>query len=67
LPELIEAMHATESSPGFSTTTSASSSDHPQDKLVHYNSVINTALAHIAGLSETQPSASREVRTAAEP
>jgi alpha-glucosidase (family GH31 glycosyl hydrolase) len=68
LPELIDAMHATKSSPGFATTaTSESSSDHPQEKLVHYNSVINTALAHIAGLSETQPPASREVRTAAEP
>ncbi len=66
LPELIEAMHATESSPAFATT-SESSSDHPQNKLVHYNSVINTALAHIAGISETQPRASSEVRTAAEP
>jgi hypothetical protein len=60
-------MHATKSSPGFATATSGSSSDHPQEKLVHYNSVINTALAHIAGLSETQPPASREARTAAEP
>jgi hypothetical protein len=67
LPELIKAMHATESSPGFAATTSESTSDHPQNKLVHYNSVINTALAHIAGISEAQPRASREVRTASEP
>jgi alpha-glucosidase len=68
LPQLIEAMHATESSPAFAATAkSESSSDHPQNKLVHYNSVINTALAHIAGISDTQPRASREVRTAAEP
>jgi alpha-glucosidase len=66
LPELIEALHATESSPAFATTNE-SSSDHSQNKLVHYNSVINTALAHIASISETQPRASREVRTAAEP
>jgi alpha-glucosidase len=67
LPELIQALHATESSPAFATTTSESSSDHPQDKLIHYNSVINTALAHIAGISEKQPRASSEVTTAAEP
>jgi hypothetical protein len=67
LPELIEAMHAAESSPAFATTTSESSSDDPQNKLLHYNSVINTALAHIAGFNETQPRASSEVRTAAEP
>ena len=67
LPELIEAMHATESSPAFATTTSESSSDHTQNKLKYYNSVINAALAHIAGINETQPRASSEVRTAAEP
>jgi alpha-glucosidase len=67
LPESIEALHATESSPAFATTSSESASDHRQEKLVHYNSVINTALAHIAGISETQPRASTEVRTAAEP
>ncbi len=66
LPELIEALHATESSPAFAIT-SESGSDHRQDKLVHYNSVIDAALAHIAGLNETQPRASTEVRTAAEP
>jgi alpha-glucosidase len=66
LPELIEAMRATESSPAFATT-SESSSDHLQDRLLHYNSVINTALAHIAGINETQPRVSSEVRTAAEP
>jgi alpha-glucosidase (family GH31 glycosyl hydrolase) len=66
LPELIEALHATESSPAFATT-SESGSDHLQEKLVHYNSVINTALAHIAGVSERQPQASRDVRTAEEP
>jgi alpha-glucosidase (family GH31 glycosyl hydrolase) len=67
LPELIDAMHATESSPAFATTSSDASSDHPQDKLLHYNSVINTALAHIAGISETKPRTSGEVRTATEP
>jgi hypothetical protein len=67
LPELIEAMHATESSPAFATTTNESSSDHPRDKLKHYNSVINAALAHIAGIDETQSRASSEVRTAVEP
>ncbi len=67
LPQLLEAMHATESSPAFEKTKSDSGSDHPQNKLVHYNSVINTALAHIAGISETQPRASSEVRTAGEP
>ena len=66
VPESIEALHATEASPAFATT-SESGSDHPQEKLVHYNSVINTALAHIAGISEPQPRASSEVRTAAEP
>jgi alpha-glucosidase len=66
LPGLIEAMHATEFSPAFATT-SESSSDHTQSKLVHYNAVINTALAHIAGISETQPRVSGEVRTAAKP
>jgi alpha-glucosidase len=67
LPELIDAMHATESSPAFAITSSDSSSDHPQDKLLRYNSVINTALAHIAGISETKPRTSGEVRTATEP
>jgi hypothetical protein len=67
LPELIEAMHATESSPAFATTTSESSSELTQNKLLHYNSAINTALAHIAGINETQPRASSEVRTAAQP
>jgi alpha-glucosidase (family GH31 glycosyl hydrolase) len=57
LPELIEALHATESSPAFATTTGESSSDHSQNKLVYYNSVIDTALAHIAEISETQPKA----------
>ncbi|MGA9507731.1 MAG: DUF5110 domain-containing protein, partial [Candidatus Sulfotelmatobacter sp.] len=66
LPELIDALHATESSPAFATT-SESSSDHPQDRLIHYNSVIDAALAHIAGINETQPQAGSEVRTAAEP
>ena len=66
LPELIGAMHASESSRAF-TTSGESSSDHPQNKLVHYNAVINTALAHIAGISETQPRASGEVRTAGKP
>ena len=65
VPELIEALHATESSPAFAWT-GESNSDHPQEKLVHYNSVINTALAHIAGIAETQPRAG-EVRTAAQP
>jgi alpha-glucosidase (family GH31 glycosyl hydrolase) len=67
LPQLIEAMHATESSPAFAKTTSESSSDHPQNKLAYYNMVINTALAHIAGISETQPRASTGVRSAAAP
>ena len=66
VPESIETMHATESSPAFATT-SESGSDHAQTRLLHYNSVINTALAHIAGIAETQPRASREVRTTAEP
>jgi alpha-glucosidase len=66
LPESIEAMRATESSPAFATTRE-SSSDHPQSKLLLYNSAINTALAHIAGISATQPRTSSEVRTAAEP
>jgi alpha-glucosidase len=66
LPESIEAMHATESSPAFATT-SESGSDHRQDKLVHYNSVIDAALAHIAGINETPTRASSHMRTAAEP
>jgi alpha-glucosidase len=67
LPELIEALHATESSPAFATSASGPTSDHLQDKLVRYNSVIDAALAHIAGISEMQPRASTEMRTAAEP
>ena len=67
LPALIEAMHATESSPAFATATSESSSDGSQNNLRHYNSIINTALAHIADINETQARASSEVRTAAEP
>jgi alpha-glucosidase len=66
LPELIEAMHATESSPAFAAT-SESGSDHREDRLVRYNSMISTALAHIAGITEMQPRASTEVRTAPEP
>jgi hypothetical protein len=66
LPELIEALHATESSPAFATT-SESTSDHPLEKLLHYNSVIDTALAHIADISKIEPRASSEARTAAEP
>jgi alpha-glucosidase len=57
LRPLIEAMHATESSPAFAPTTSEPSSDHVQNKLVYYNSVIDTALAHIAEISETRPEA----------
>src|SRR3984957_856852 len=67
LPQLIEAMHATESSPAFAPTASESSSDHTQNKLEQYNSLINTALAHIAGINEPQPPASSEVGTAAKP
>jgi hypothetical protein len=67
LPELIQALHATESSPAFAANISQSSSDRPQSKLVQYNSVINTALAHIADINETRPRASSEMRTAAEP
>jgi alpha-glucosidase (family GH31 glycosyl hydrolase) len=67
LPELIDALHATESSPSFAPTTSEPISDHLQDKLVHYNSVIDAALAHIAGISEMQSPARTEMRTAAKP
>jgi hypothetical protein len=67
LPHLIEAMHATESSPAFAATMSESNSDHPHSKLVQYNSVIDSALAHIADISETQSQASIKMRTAEEP
>jgi alpha-glucosidase len=67
LPELIDALHATETSPSFAPTTSEPISDHLQDKLVHYNSVIDAALAHIAGISEMQSPARTEMRTAAKP
>jgi len=66
LPKLIEAMHATESSPAFAAT-SESGLDHPEKKLLRYNSAISTALAHIAGITETQPRATMEVRTASKP
>jgi len=59
-------MHATESSPAFATTTGEPGSTDPKSTLLRYNSAIDTARAHIAGINETQPPASSEVR-AAEP
>jgi alpha-glucosidase len=55
IPSAIEAMHASESSPEFATSAD---STHPTPRLTDYNSAIDTAMAHIADIGQTQPRAS---------
>jgi hypothetical protein len=44
-----------------------SNSKHPSRKLEEYNAVIDTALAHIAEISETRPRAAIEKAKTQEP
>jgi len=58
VPSVIEAMHATENSPAFAKSGADSNSNDPKHSLAEYNSMIDTAMAHIADINETQPRAS---------
>jgi alpha-glucosidase (family GH31 glycosyl hydrolase) len=68
LPGAIEALRATENTPGFTKTGSDSSPDHSSSdhsnsdqsnaRLAAYNSTIAAAMAHIADISATKPRAS---------
>jgi alpha-glucosidase len=49
----IDAMHATETSPAFAMKNPQK--NHPSLSLEEYNRLVDTALAHFADLSETQP------------
>jgi alpha-glucosidase len=49
LAKIIDAMHATETSPAFAMMNQ--DKKHQSQKLEEYNGLINTALAHIAGLN----------------
>jgi alpha-glucosidase (family GH31 glycosyl hydrolase) len=59
LTQLIEVLHATENSPAFRTRKRDESLTRQIDD---YNRLIDTALAHVAEVSETQPGAPREAR-----
>ena len=67
LSGLVEAMHATENSPAFAVKNVDSNTKHPSRKLEEYNAVIDTALAHIAEISETRPRAAIEKAKTQEP
>ena len=67
LSGLVEAMHATENSPAFAVKDMDSNTKHPSRKLEEYNAVIDTALAHIAEISETRPRAAIEKAKTQEP
>lgn len=56
LPGVIESMRANEKSAAFAADSSDSSDLH--SRLAQYNSSVDTAMAHIADISETQPRAS---------
>jgi alpha-glucosidase (family GH31 glycosyl hydrolase) len=58
IPATIEAMRATESSPAFATSSADSNADHSNQRLAEYNSTLDTAVAHVTDISETQPRAS---------
>jgi alpha-glucosidase (family GH31 glycosyl hydrolase) len=52
LPRMIDAMRATENSPGFATPNSDSNRNERYAQLAKYNELINTAMAHIEDISE---------------
>jgi hypothetical protein len=63
VPGAIEALRATENTPGFAKSGSDSGSDHSSfdqanARLAAYNSTIAAAMAHIADISVTKPQAS---------
>jgi alpha-glucosidase (family GH31 glycosyl hydrolase) len=58
IPGVIEALHATENSPAFAMSGTNSNANDSKHRLAAYNSVIDTAMAHIADINETQPRAS---------
>jgi alpha-glucosidase len=58
IPGVIEALHATENSPAFAVSGTDSSANDSKLRLAAYNRVIDTAMAHIADINETQPRAS---------
>ena len=55
LPHMIDAMRATENSPGFAISNSDRNRNEGVTRLAKYNELINTAMAHIEDLSETRP------------
>lgn len=57
LPNVIEAMRATENSPAFAAGGTDGKSK-PSGRLAEYNSIIDTARAHIADAGATEPRAS---------
>jgi alpha-glucosidase (family GH31 glycosyl hydrolase) len=58
IPGMIDALHATENSPRFAISGNDSSANDSKHRLAGYNNVIDTAIAHIADISETEPRAS---------
>lgn len=60
LPSVVAGMRATAKSPAFASGSSDSNSTHPNGRLAEYNSAIDTAMAHIAGIGEAQPRASTD-------
>jgi alpha-glucosidase len=58
LANLVEAMHATETSPAFFMKDAGSNSDHTGRRLVQYNAAINIALAHLEDVDGTHSRAS---------
>jgi alpha-glucosidase (family GH31 glycosyl hydrolase) len=57
LPDLIDAMRATENSAGFAPSNSDSNRNEGTARLAKYNELIDTAMAHIEDITETRPRA----------
>jgi alpha-glucosidase len=57
IPGVIAAMRATENSPAFATSATDANSGSPNQRVAEYNSTLETAMAHIADISENQPRA----------
>jgi hypothetical protein len=56
LAKIIDAMHATETSPAFAMMNQ--DKKYQSQKLEEYNGLINTALAHIADINNSSPAVS---------
>jgi hypothetical protein len=51
-------LHATKNAPAFALSGTDSNANDSKQRLAAYNSVIDTAMSHIADISETQPRSS---------